>query len=126
MSRKQLLFTQPLATGPEQLVAMNTPTPISLAASFNTAPSTVNFQDNVAYQMNITTSDSEGTFKLQGSLDGDNWADLGTAGVVAAANDVSVINANQIPFTQVRLAYTATTPGTGTVIILFSARTVGA
>lgn len=126
MSRKQVLFTQPLATGAAQAVAMNTATPISLAASFVTAPSTINFQDSVAYQMNITTTDSVGTFTMQVSLDGTNFADLALAGAVAAANDVSVINANQLPFTQVRLSYTATTPGTGTAVILFTAKTLGA
>lgn len=126
MSRKQVLFTQPIATGPLVPVVTNPLAPVSLAAAFSTAPTTVNFQDNIAYQMDVTTTNSTGNFFLQGSLNGTTWADLLPCGTVAAANDVIVVNANQIPYTQVRLRYQPATAGTGTVSILLMARTIGA
>lgn len=73
-----------------------------------------------------TSTSSTGTFKLQGSLDNISYSDLSTAGVVASVGDVSLINANQIPFKYVRLNYTATVAGDGLVTILVSAKSVGA
>lgn len=93
----------------------------------------VTYMDNCAYQINITTSDSTGTFKVQASVDHQdqnavqqpntgNWVDLPLGGattspVVAAANDVIIINLNQLPFNAIRLTYTAGTAGTGVVDI---------
>lgn len=98
----------------------------SLAASFNSASTAVPFQDNLAYQIVVNTTNSTGDFVLQGSLDNSNWADLLACGSVAAANDVILVNANQIPFKYVRLKYTSTVAGTGTCSIKLMARTVGA
>ena len=96
----------------------------SMAANFNTAATTVTFLDNVGYQINVTTSNSTGTFAVQGSLDSVNWASLSLSGtpVAAAANDVIVININQFPFTYIRLAYTSTVAGTGTCDVYIDAK----
>ena len=73
----------------------------SLAASFTTAPTLIDFQDNVAYQINVTTTNSTGTFAVQASLDYEkgnglenartgNWVTLTLGGgtpTVSAAND---------------------------------------
>lgn len=101
----------------------------SLASSFNSAITTISYLDNVAYQINIRTSDSTGTFKVQGSIDykansiGDNsqvgsanWVDLTLGGGTPsanAANDSIIIDLNQLPFNAVRLVYTSTIAGTG-------------
>jgi hypothetical protein len=98
----------------------------SLAANFNTASTTVPFQDNLSYHINITTTNSIGTFNLQGSDDNVNFADTGNTIAVNAANDTGLISINQWPFKYIRLRYTASTAGTGTCNILFHARTVGA
>lgn len=128
MSRKQVL-------APIVLEAAK-----SLAASFTTSPTTVSFQDNISYQINVTTSNSTGEFSIEASNDynegnngmtgpdAGNWATLPLDGTptVAAANDVILINLNQIPFKAIRLAYTADTAGTGVAEILIMARTLGA
>lgn len=102
----------------------------SLAASFQTVPTVVSYLDNCSYQINITTSNSTGTFTVQGSSDyaprtpeapgnTGNWVDLPLGGptanpVAAAANDSILINLNQIPFNALRVSYTPTIAGTGT------------
>lgn len=105
----------------------------SLAANFQTNPTVISYLDNCSYQINITTSNSTGTFSVQGSSDyaprtaeapGNvgNWVDLPLGGsvaapVAAAANDSILINLNQVPFNALRIAYIATIPGTGTAEI---------
>lgn len=106
----------------------------SLASSFNSQPTMVTYLDNMSYQINVTTSNSTGTFKVQGSNDFQigapsqntsntgNWIDLPLAGpltnpVVSAANDTILIDLNQLPFNAIRLVYTSTIAGTGTADI---------
>lgn len=128
MSRKNTLVTT-LATNQ------------SLSSSFNTAPTVVRYMDNCSYQINVTTTNSVGTFAVQVSNDyyvnegndsvvvnPGNWTSLTLAGgvpFVAAANDTIVINLNQLPFYAVRLAYTATTAGTGTCSIFITDKQIG-
>jgi len=105
----------------------------SLAADFTSAPTVVRYLDNCSYQINVNTSDSQGTFAVQVSNDyyvneangnvvvnPGNWTSLSLAGgtpSVNAENDTIVINLNQLPFYAVRLAYFHTTAGTGTCSI---------
>lgn len=112
----------------------------SLAASFTTTPTVLSYQDNVAYQINVTTTDSTGTFEVQASMDyvppgtgsvppdAGTWATLTLDGTpsVAGANDVIAISLNQVPYKALRIAYTSTVAGTGTCDITIMARTVGA
>lgn len=102
----------------------------SLAASFTTTPTMITFMDNCSYQINITTSNSTGTFTVQGSDDYQaassvqqpvtgSWIDLPLGGDTAApianaANDNIIINMNQLPFNAIRIIYTSTIAGTGT------------
>ncbi len=110
----------------------------SLTTSFNSEPTTITYLDNVAYQINVTTSNSTGTFAVQGSLDykvdgptgvvtPGNWISLTLSGtpVAAGANDQIIISMNQVPFNALRIAYTAVTPGTGTCDIYILAKQVG-
>lgn len=110
----------------------------SLAASFNSPVTVITYLDNCAYQMNIRTTDSIGTFKIQGSLDymenaiGDqaqegsnNWVDLTLGGgtpFVNAVDDTIIIDMNQVPFKALRVVYTSTTAGTGHADIWFMAK----
>lgn len=111
----------------------------SLAASFNSTPTIVSYMDNCSYQINVTTSNSTGTFSVQVSDDYQpqtpqlsavtgNWVDLSLGGgtpAVAAANDVIIINLNQLPFKAMRLAYTSTIAGTGTCNIFLFNKQIG-
>lgn len=110
----------------------------SLSATFSSKPTMIPYLDNCAYQINITTSNSTGTFSVQGSLDYEqakfdqlgitgNWIDLSLGGgtpTISAANDNIIINLNQVPFNALRLHYTSTVAGTGTVDILFMSKMV--
>jgi len=40
----------------------------SLGASFTSSPTDIPYLDNVAIQMNVTTSDAVGTFEVEASL----------------------------------------------------------
>lgn len=112
----------------------------SLAATFNSSPTVINYMDNCSYQINVTTSNSQGTFSVQASNDykkdepsqivtnAGTWVDLTLSGTptVAAANDSIIINLNQLPFTAIRLHYTSTIAGTGTADIYITDKVVGA
>lgn len=113
----------------------------SLAATFTSDPTVIQWLDSVAYQINITTTNSTGTFAVEGSLDyvpsnavqgkpaaAGNWATLNLSGgtpSVAAANDVILIDLNQLPYKAIRLKYTSTIAGTGTCAIYLNARQLG-
>ena len=111
----------------------------SLASAFQTEPTLITFLDNVSYQINIDTSDSEGSFKVQVSDDYDiseptdtvinpgTWVDLPLSGnpVAEGQDDSIVIDMNQMSFTAVRLAYTPSVAGTGTCSVLIIARQLG-
>jgi len=127
MSRKLVL--DPIyvsASGVLSLKDPDKPLVQSLAASFQTIATDVKFQDNLSYQIHVTTSNSSGTFYLQGSNDGVNYANLMPCGAVAGANDEILINVNQFPFAKMRLSYVSSVAGTGTCNIILMARTVGA
>lgn len=98
----------------------------SLAASFNSDSTVVSNEDVVSYQINITTSNSTGTFYLQGSNDNSNWVTIGTAGTAAAANDSIIVDFDDISMKYVRISYASTIAGTGTCDILLMARSIGA
>lgn len=123
------------------LVYNLTPTPQSLAVSFVTPPTVVRFLDNCSYQINLTTTDSVGSFQVQASNDyyvnegndnvvqnPGNWVKLTLAGgtpFVNAANDNIIIDLNQIPFYALRISYTPTVPGTGTCTIFVTDKRLG-
>lgn len=105
----------------------------SLAASFNSTATIIDFLDNVAYQVNVLTSNSTGFFEMQASLDYDslsgsgNWVTLTLGGgipAVTAANESIMIYLNQLPYRAVRLKYTATIAGTGTADIYIMSKMV--
>lgn len=113
----------------------------SLTTSFTTTPTVINYLDNIAYQIIITTSNSIGTFAIQASLDyrpaaapefpvanSGTWTDLTLGGgtpYANAANDTIAISMNQVPFSALRVSYTAGTPGTGTCKIMLFAKAIG-
>lgn len=112
----------------------------SLAADFKTAATILKYQDNCSYQINVTTSDSSGTFAVEVSNDYEtqeptnavinpgNWITIDLSGVptVSGADDSIIIDLNQLPFNAIRLSYTAGTPGTGVADIWLNCKTVGA
>lgn len=126
MARKDVVRTQLLTSQ-------------DMSSSFNSPITLIRNLDNCSYQINITTTDSIGTFAVQGSNDygiygptnlvenTGNWIDLDLSGVpfANAADDSILINLNQLPFNAIRIAYTATTPGTGTLDLWIVCKQVG-
>ena len=98
----------------------------SMAANFNSDATVVSNEDVLSYQINITTSNSTGTFYLQCSNDNSNWVTIGTAGTAAAANDSIVVDIGDLSCKYMRISYTSTIAGTGTCDILLMARSIGA
>ncbi len=111
----------------------------SLAASFTSPVTIVKTLDNCSYQINVTTTDSTGTFAIQASDDygineitndvtySGTWVDLPIGGtpVVSGANDIILVDINQVPFKALRVSYTAGTAGTGTCAIKLVGRQIG-
>lgn len=134
MARKNVLAPVKIATAQ------------SLASSFNSSPTIISYEDNIVYNIKVTTSDSTGTFKLQCSPDyvpsaaptqsssaaTGTWYDLAMSGdnlgvpTVNAANDSMTLKLTQVSFKAIRLAYTSSVAGTGTCDIYITANTVGA
>ncbi len=115
MSRRNVLIPQKIASAQ------------SLSASFVSVPTMIPYGDNVSYQINVTTTDSQGSFYVQVSNDyspntpdyptknAGNWATLTLSGnpSVSSTNDVITLNLNQVPYKAIRLGYTSTVAGTG-------------
>lgn len=113
----------------------------SLSASFTSPPTVVRTLDNCSYQINVTTTDSQGTFQVQVSNDyyvseanssdvinSGTWVPITLAGgtpTVAAVSTNIVINLNQLPFYAVRIAYISTTAGTGTCNCFITDKRIG-
>lgn len=111
----------------------------SLAASFNSEPTLIKYLDNCSYQINVTTTNSIGSFAVQASNDykvdevdniasaSGNWVTLTLSGTpsVNAANDSIIIDLRQLPFNAIRITYTASTPGTGVCDIFIHDKQVG-
>lgn len=112
----------------------------SLSATFTSPATVINYLDNCSYQINIVTTNSIGTFSVQGSNDYQisdpmgavvntgHWIDLTLGGgtpFANASNDNIIIDLNQLPFGAIRLVYTSGTAGTGTCNIYLTCKQVG-
>lgn len=109
---------------------------VSLATAFQSELSNVQWLDNVGYIIETSgVTDNTGTFSVQvrnTTSDDPNeqsqWANLTLTAVptLANANAVFAINLNQLPFSEVRVAFTPAgiTPD-GTVTIWASIKQVG-
>lgn len=110
----------------------------SLSSSFNSPATVIRYGDNISYQIDITTTNSIGTFSVQVSNDyavgPDNtitnagtWNTLTLSGTptVDATNDIISISLNQVPYFAIRLAYTSSTAGTGTCNAWITSKQVG-
>ena len=103
----------------------------SLASSFNSAATNIQFLDSVGIQINATGTAS-GSFAVQVSQDYDptknvagNWIALslsGTPALSGAADNIE-ITLQQIPAQWLRVAWTATS-GTGNCDIFVSAKEI--
>lgn len=114
----------------------------SLSTSFISKITMIPYADNCSYQINITTSNSTGTFSVEASDDymqqsvnvngnAGNWVQVPLGGatpspVAAGANDTILIDLNQLPFNAVRVRYTSTIAGTGTADIWLLNKSIGA
>ncbi len=114
----------------------------SLAVPFTTIPTVVTFTDNIGYQIDITTSNSTGTFEVEISNNyavnnvtntvenPGTWEPLTLGGptanpIVSAANDIISISLNQLPFGAIRLRYIPSVAGTGTCSVWFLSKQIG-
>lgn len=113
----------------------------SMAASFTTDPTVIQFLDNLAYQINCVTNNSQGIFSVEASLDyvpadpvagkaanSGTWVELNLSGptlAVPAADTDILIDLNQLPYKAVRLKYTSSVAGTGTCAIYLNSRQLG-
>jgi hypothetical protein len=111
----------------------------SLSSSFITPPTIIMQADNVSYQINVTTSNSTGSFQVQvsddystpqisGITNAGTWTTLTLSGgtpTVAAANDTISISLNQLPFYAVRLVYNSTVAGTGICDVYITSKQLG-
>lgn len=109
----------------------------SLGTSFVSPITIIEWMDNCSYQVNVTTTNSTGTFQVQVSDDyatiqgavtnPGNWITLTLSAVptVAGANDVIGIALKQLPYSAVRLAYTSNIAGTGACSIYICDKQVG-
>ena len=110
----------------------------SLAASFSSTPFDIRTLDNIAVQLNATTSNAVGTFSVQGSLDynpggstspsgpvAGNWIAITLPAIptLASVDAQFLLDLNQLSFPWLRIAYTRTS-GTGTVDIYVSGKAV--
>lgn len=134
MSRKFSLVTQ-------LVNPVSHTTTFSLASSFFSPATVVRYLDNCSYQINVSTTDSVGTFTVQVSddyyvnegndlvvMNPGTWTTIQLSGgpSVAGATDSIVIDLRQLPFYAVRLAYTSSVAGTGTAQIYITDKSVGA
>lgn len=111
----------------------------SLAANFISPITIVKQLDNCSYQIDVTTTNSTGTFAIEVS---DNygfneetnietaagtWGALPIGGTptVAAANDIIQVDINQMSFKAMRVRYTSTVAGTGVAAIKLICRQLG-
>ena len=114
------------------------PTPQSMSAVFTSPVTFIRNTDNVSYQINVTTTDSSGTFNVDVSDDyavgPDNqvvnsgtWVTLTLSGIptIAGASDLIGISLNQLPYDAIRLRYTPTTAGTGTLTAILTSKQLG-
>lgn len=116
----------------------------SLSANFFSKPTVISYLDNISYQIDVTTTDSQGTFAVQGSdnynqaepsqaiENNGTWVNLDLTGVlnggiptVNAANTIIGIAMQQVEFTALRIAYTSTVAGTGTCNIQINCKEIG-
>lgn len=114
----------------------------SLATAFTSPVTTITYTDNVSYQLNITTVDSTGAFaveasndyvadpQVQGKQNPGNWVALPLSGTLSSpaaqgASESILIDMKQLPFVAVRVRYTPTVAGTGTVDIGIVTKEIG-
>ena len=122
MARKNVLSPQTIASSQ------------SLASAFGCTPTELSFLDNIAYQIEVSTTNSSGQFVLQATLDSPdslgsfasvNWTTLMNCGAITGANDSILVNVNQFPYKYARLYYTPSVAGTGTCSIKIMAKQIG-
>ena len=96
----------------------------SLATSFETPPTNIQFLDNVALQVSTSgVTDNTGQFSIQVSNDGQTWQDIDLDPAIDPLADDNAnifVNMSQLAFAQIRLKFVAaggTPDGTVTAII---------
>jgi hypothetical protein len=85
----------------------------SLSASFSSAPVTIQYIDNIGITLACTgVTTNTGAFRIECSIDGIKWIDIGITPSMslANANDDLIINLTQLPFAQLRVSFSPAGP----------------
>jgi len=93
----------------------------SMGASLTSSASTVKFMDNVSYQA-VFTGSPVGSFDVQVSNDGTNWAALGL-NISTANGSPQFVDVNQTGAAMIRFIYTRTS-GTGTLNVIMMSKEI--
>ena len=86
----------------------------ALSASFDSAPVNVQYLDNIAIQLQVTTNANTGLFTIQASVDGTIWDVIPLIPPIAplaGVNDILTVGLNQVPYTWIKIHFEI---GTGT------------
>jgi hypothetical protein len=85
----------------------------SLNASFTSPVTNIQYLDNVAIQLNWSSTTAEGFFSIEVSLDNLNWVPLAlsAAPTVLQDSDVIFLDLNQLATSYIRVSYTKTAVG---------------
>jgi len=99
----------------------------ALDDSFVSDPVNVQYLDNIAIQLQVTTTANTGVFTVQASIDGNVYDTLTlspTIPALADADTVISINLNQVPYTLIRVAFTIGTGTDGSVTGFITAKEI--
>ena len=94
-----------------------------MSGDLTSLPSTVKYMDNIAYQC-VFTGSPVGTFNVEVSLDGVNYAPISPTGINVSGGSPQFIDVNQTSASQIRCTFTAGIGSTGSLNILASAKEV--
>lgn len=71
----------------------------------------ITYLDDIGFQFNVSTTDAIGTFVIEGSIDGENWATVPSSSSGASLTGVSgtlLLSATLLPFPYIRAKYVRT------------------
>ena len=96
----------------------------SLEATLTSPITSIEYLDSPCIQLQWTTADAVGTFRIEASIDCEVWTAIdGIAPVVNKANDHTLINLPLLACPFIRVVYTRT-EGTGTLTGYVSAKSL--
>ena len=84
----------------------------NLSASFNSDPVYLDHMEGFSFEVDVTTPDANGTFKIQTSNNKTNWIDYPSSSELLSGADKNIMyNVSSVYFRYARLVYTRTSGG---------------